>query len=460
MRVRTPFSLCVAAAVLFVSCGSESPDSAPTTADTTTTTTDVTTTTAGAVVEETFDIDEFCAASLEYAVRSDATELAEEGNVVVLATLIESSVEALVTVVEVAPSEEFTEEPLRLLDLLAIAIDEFATIDFDVTRAEELSGEFFEAADEIDAIESDLDSFLLDECGIDIADFEADALQYALGVAIGSQEFIELTDDTGNIAVDVPIEWIDIDGAPDGSATFLVAAPSFDAFAASNGGPGIFISSFDSAEVGWEQQLDDEAAFWIDEVGCSVEDDVPYDDATYLGAEVVLSCPETTAVTRLIGGTNADGSVSFLIVLIHPEGRVDIRDRVEETVFVDLLGVGAAAPAAPEAPEDEAPEAAPAPPPAAPAPAAAPKPPTASPSALCPNGYQTVAAGTYPVRPCQKGEAVEVVQQLLRDLGYNISVDGFWGEGTAAALRAEFGENITELLPADIEALRNCDADC
>lgn len=415
---------------------------------------DVTTTTEEVVVEETFDLDEFCEASLEYAVRSDASELAEEGNTIALATLIESSAEALVVVVEVAPSEGFTEEPLRLLDLLAFAVEEFATIDFDESRAEELSDEFFEAVDEIDAIESNVDSFLLEECGIDIADFETDAAQYALGVAIGSQEFMELTDDTGNIVVDVPIEWTDIDGVPDGSATFLVATPSFDAFGDSSGGPGIFIASFDSAEVAWEERLDEEAVFWIDEVGCSVEDDVPYDDATYLGAEVVLSCPDTTSVTRLIAGTNADESVSFIIVLIHPEGRVDIRDRVEETVFVDLLGAGASAPAAPEAPEAEAPEAAPAP---APAP---PKPPTASPSALCPNGYQTVPAGTYPVLPCQKGETVEIVQQLLRDLGYNIAVDGFWGEGTAAALRAEFGENIAQLLPPDLESLRNCDADC
>jgi hypothetical protein len=406
---------------------------------------DVTTTTDEDTAGETLDLDEFCEASLEYAVRSDATELAEEGNVVALAALIESSADALVEVIEVAPSEEFAEEPLRLLDLIAFAVEEYAAIDFDDSRAEKLSGEFFEAAEEIEAIEDDLDSFLLEECNIDIDDFEVDAEQYALGVTIATQEFLSLNDDTGNIVVDVPIEWSQIDGAPDGTATFLLATPNSPAFE-SSGGPGIFIASFEAAEVAWEQRLDDEAAFWINELGCSIEDDVPYDDGTYLGTEVVLSCPETTAVTRLIAGDNADDSVSFIIVLTHPEGRVDITDRVEATVFVDLLAAGAPAPAAPEAPE------------AAPAP---PKPPAASPSALCPNGYQVVALGTYPVRPCQKSESVEVVQQLLRDLGYTVAVDGYWGDGTAAALRAEFGENVTELNPADIEALRSCDgADC
>ena len=465
MRVRTSFSLCVAAAMLFVSCA-EAPDAAaPTTAATTTTTEKVTTTTEQAAPEEEapeeeapeefVDIDEFCDASLEYAVRSDATEVVEDGNVIALATLIESSADALVEVIEVAPSEEFTDEPLRLLELIALAIEEFATIDFDDSRIEELSDDFFEAAAEIESIEDDLDEFLLTECGIDIADYETDALQYAVGVAVGTQEFVELSDDTGNIIVEVPIEWADIDGAPDGSATYLVAAPSFESFGDASGGSGILISSFDSAEVAWEDLISDEARFWVDDVGCSIEDEVPYDDATYLGVEVVLGCPDTTAVTRLIAGTNANQTVSFIIVLIHPEGRVDIRDKVEETVYVDL-GVGA--PAQPEAPE--APEAAPAPAPPPAAPPATPKPPTASPSALCPNGYQVVAAGAYPLEPCQKSETIEIVQQLLRDLGYNIAVDGFWGEGTAAVLRAEFGENITELIPADVEALRNCDADC
>ena len=198
------------------------------------------------------------------------------------------------------------------------------------------------------------------------------------------------------------------------SATFLVATPNADAFAESSSEPGIFIASFDSAEGAWEQGLADEAAFWIDDVGCSVEDDVPHDDGTYLGAEVVL---------------------------LHPEGRVDIRDTVEATIFVDLLDTGATTSEAPPTP-------------------APPKPPTASASALCPNGYEVVALGTYSVKPCQQGETVEVVQALLQDLGYNIAVDGFWGEGTAAALRAEFGENVTELSPADIEALRTCESDC
>lgn len=78
----------------------------------------------------------------------------------------------------------------------------------------------------------------------------------------------------------------------------------------------------------------------------------------------------------------------------------------------------------------------------------------------CPAGYQEWD-GNYPLRICHKGPTVTTLQALLADLGYNIAVDGFFGESTRAALSAEFLGAPGEITnPVDFEALRTCDADC
>lgn len=78
----------------------------------------------------------------------------------------------------------------------------------------------------------------------------------------------------------------------------------------------------------------------------------------------------------------------------------------------------------------------------------------------CPVGYEEFN-GNYPLRICHKGETVSVLQELLVDLGYNIEVDGFFGESTQAALADAFDDGIGEIsVPAEMEALRTCDGDC
>jgi hypothetical protein len=78
----------------------------------------------------------------------------------------------------------------------------------------------------------------------------------------------------------------------------------------------------------------------------------------------------------------------------------------------------------------------------------------------CPVGY-TEFDGTYPLRICHKGEMVSVLQENLVALGYDIEVDGYFGEATRAALAEEFEDGVGEIrVPADMEALRVCDDDC
>ena len=72
----------------------------------------------------------------------------------------------------------------------------------------------------------------------------------------------------------------------------------------------------------------------------------------------------------------------------------------------------------------------------------------------------TIEAPTPFGPPKIKGEIVEVLQALLVDLGYDLDVDGFFGEATEAALAEEFDDVGEITVPADMEALRTCDDDC
>lgn len=73
----------------------------------------------------------------------------------------------------------------------------------------------------------------------------------------------------------------------------------------------------------------------------------------------------------------------------------------------------------------------------------------------CPNytDFTTPSTQDWPMRLCQQGPVVRDVQQALKDLGYDVTVDGFFGPGTAAAVGQWRGDGVGELIPADLEFL-------
>lgn len=78
----------------------------------------------------------------------------------------------------------------------------------------------------------------------------------------------------------------------------------------------------------------------------------------------------------------------------------------------------------------------------------------------CPAGYVDFD-GNYPLRICHKGDTVELLQERLVALGYDIEVDGFFGEQTQTALADVFEDGVGEIrVAADLESLRDCDDDC
>ncbi|WP_395154368.1 peptidoglycan-binding protein [Ilumatobacter sp.] len=75
----------------------------------------------------------------------------------------------------------------------------------------------------------------------------------------------------------------------------------------------------------------------------------------------------------------------------------------------------------------------------------------------CPVGYVEFD-GAYPLHICHKGETVTILQERLVSLGYDIAIDGYFGESTQNALAEVFGGVGVIEVPSDLEAL--CGADC
>lgn len=73
--------------------------------------------------------------------------------------------------------------------------------------------------------------------------------------------------------------------------------------------------------------------------------------------------------------------------------------------------------------------------------------------------FTTASGQNWPMRLCQKGDLVREVQQALKDLGFNVDVDGFFGPGTATAVGQWRGDGDGELIPADLEILFAFDED-
>jgi hypothetical protein len=73
----------------------------------------------------------------------------------------------------------------------------------------------------------------------------------------------------------------------------------------------------------------------------------------------------------------------------------------------------------------------------------------------CPSYTQftTTNGQDWPMRRCQQGQLVRDVQQALKNEGFDVEVDGFFGPGTAIAVGQWRGDGVGELIPSDLEAL-------
>jgi len=157
-----------------------------------------------------------------------------------------------------------------------------------------------------------------------------------------SGEFTSVSDDSGTIFVDVPVEWSDIDGAPitldDGTELQNIsAAPDLSAFFGDWQSPGL------SLTVTYEAMTPDEmldqllggAAEACEDAG---RDD--YDDGLYLGrVQYYSNCGGVGAATIGIAASPPDGGfTAFVIVQLASEADIAVLDRIVQTFSVNVGG--------------------------------------------------------------------------------------------------------------------------
>jgi hypothetical protein len=109
-------------------------------------------------------------------------------------------------------------------------------------------------------------------------------------------DYVQVTDDSGTIVVEVPAEWTDVNGEPyvfdDGTTIADVAASSdLDAFV-DNSAPGVEVSATDVSIVDVPTAMD-----WLARPECTLAQSDPYDDPAFEGQiDFYTDCEGTDAV--------------------------------------------------------------------------------------------------------------------------------------------------------------------
>ena len=129
--------------------------------------------------------------------------------------------------------------------------------------------------------------------------------------------YLTLTDDTGVLTVDAPIEWDDIDTTPntgdDGTEEpMIIASPSIDDYVESYVTPGLTFTS-----TGPQESLDEVLAEWApvdgDCTDAGIED---YSDAVYTGRQQTFTdCSDTTTTYVTVAAVPEDNSYTAIIAV-------------------------------------------------------------------------------------------------------------------------------------------------
>jgi serine protease Do len=154
-------------------------------------------------------------------------------------------------------------------------------------------------------------------------------------------EYVVIEDDTGAITVEVPAEWVDVDGAPytddEGRSIIDVrAASDLDGFFSSWDVPGmIFSASSDWATTTSEEELLD--AFASDmEAQCTYSGREAYEDPAYVGVyDLYTDCGDAFATYVIVGARPPEGN--YLLV-VHIQANTDrdfeALDRILSSFYV------------------------------------------------------------------------------------------------------------------------------
>ncbi|NOR82711.1 MAG: PDZ domain-containing protein [Ardenticatenales bacterium] len=167
------------------------------------------------------------------------------------------------------------------------------------------------------------------------------------GPATSYAEYVEVTDDTGAIVMQVPVEWSDIDGSvwEDGGQTVgvgIVASSDLDDFHESYSTPGvIFLAAEGLAQAGDSAELLDFFDFSDD---CWYEGRFDYEDALYDGFyDFYSGCGGGDTVMIVLVAMPADRSFATVLAMqAVTDADLDATDRILDTFVVvgDLPDAG------------------------------------------------------------------------------------------------------------------------
>ena len=144
-------------------------------------------------------------------------------------------------------------------------------------------------------------------------------------------EYVNVTDDSGSISVDVPVEWSDLDGAPNPDfGPSLYAAPNLDEFINGFGTPGVIIEATSALDMNSIDSTLDEINFAD---SCTYEGRSPYSDVLYAGSlDTWSDCGGTGAIIFVVAVTPADGSyLARLLIQAVEERDLDAADQIFNT---------------------------------------------------------------------------------------------------------------------------------
>ncbi|MEO1065419.1 MAG: S1C family serine protease [Actinomycetota bacterium] len=158
----------------------------------------------------------------------------------------------------------------------------------------------------------------------------------------GAYDYVTITDDTGQLIVDVPAQWSDVDGRPiDVDTTLDVrAASSLQDYADFYDTPGVQFTASVAPEFlnATPGALLDSVTTWSG--GCTFIERAPFDDGIYFGEfDFFQNCGGGNASAVVVAVQPADGAYAVLLaVQVVSDADLEAADRILRSFFVDLGG--------------------------------------------------------------------------------------------------------------------------
>lgn len=166
----------------------------------------------------------------------------------------------------------------------------------------------------------------------EFGDEVVDAEETTGGAVATYTEYVMVSDDSGAIQVEVPVEWADVSGAPNELGPSVIAATSIEGFDAAWDDPGVRITATNQVDGTDQDALLDELAL----ADCVSQGREDYSDPLYTGRlEFFTDCAgTTTAFVTLVASPEDASYVVLVAVQLVSDADLDALDRIKNTFQV------------------------------------------------------------------------------------------------------------------------------